>query len=128
MPQPKKTGANLLAEARQLLQDEFDDPSLPDDTNHTYRYPTSDLVALANNALGEAERLRPDLFLGQFGSVNETLTTANTTTWKFPIEMTYWQPVVNFIAGMAQARDDEFAQTSRAGVLLSMFATALKGT
>lgn len=127
MPQASKTGADLITEARTLLQDQFDDPSLVDDTTFTYRYATSELVALVNSGLGTAERLRPDLFLGQYGSVNDALTTSNLSTWKFPIPMTYWQPVVNYVAGMAQARDDEFAQESRAAALMGLFDRALLG-
>lgn len=127
MPQAAKTGTALLNEARVLLQDEFDDPSLPDDSTHTYRYETSSLVDLINNALGEAERLRPDLFLGTFASTSTALTTGTVDTWTFPIPMTFWQPTVNYVVGMAQARDDEFSKDSRAGSMISMFYVALTG-
>lgn len=125
MPQAAATGTKLLENVRALLQDEFDDPSLPNDSTFDYRYETASLVDIVNNAMGEAERLRPDLFLGTFTATSAALTSGTLASWTLPIPMTYFQPVVNYVAGMAQARDDEFSPESRAGVLLATFYSAL---
>lgn len=103
-----ETVADYVALSRVLLQDTVDSP---------YRYADTELVTALSVALGEAKRLRPDLFLG--------LTTLPTYTANddtvVPVDETYRMPFVYYMCGHVQLRDDEEVQDQRAAAFLSMF-------
>jgi hypothetical protein len=106
-----ETVNQYVAYARTLLQDTYDAP---------YRYSDSDLVLALSLAMQEAKKLRPDLF------INKTLQTftANDATVVVMDEM-YRVPLVFYMCGTAQLRDDENVQDQRAAAFLALFNTKL---
>jgi len=107
-----KTVADLISEARSLLQD----------TDTPYRYSDSDLIAYLNTAMPEARRKRPDLFVTYWGGDSPSFTVADiTAATDFPLDEMYYMPFVYFVVGMAELRDDEFAVDNRAVSLLNAF-------
>ena len=107
------TVADYVAYARVLLQDQVNSP---------YRYPDVDLLSALNAAFPEAKKLRPDLFLA--GTI-PSFTAVDTTP--VPWDPMYSLPLIYFMCGQAQLRDDEATQDQRAAAFLGMFATKLVG-
>lgn len=81
-----------------------------------------------NSALLELRRLRPDAFLGGFEdpipmlSINDDLTAVT-----FPVDEQFFTPVVFFITGMAELRDDEFTVDGRAVTVMQQFTAKVTG-
>ena len=105
------TVADYINYARVLLQDQVNSP---------YRYPDADLLMGLNMAFPEAKKLRPDLFL-----TNSLPTFAAVDTTPVPWDPMYRLPIIYFICGQAQVRDDEGLQDQRAAAFLGLFATKL---
>lgn len=113
-----KTVADAVTEARAILQDN-DTP---------YRYSDADLVAYLNDGLLETRKIRPDLFRTYWGTGDafpEFTSQDITDATDFPIDDMFFTPVVYFIAGTAELRDDEFTVDARAATLLNQFNTKL---
>ena len=108
-----RTVADVFAQARGLLQDR----RVP------YRYPDADLLACLNEAISETQRLRPDLFVGRAAAGTPLLTTTDT----LPIHDMFFSPLVSFVAGRIELRDDTFTNDGRASSLVTMFYGALRG-
>jgi hypothetical protein len=109
------TVQDYLDESRRLLLDQ---------NSAAYRYPTVDLVDALNLALMEMRRLRPDLFLRDF-TVPAYSSTALTAT--VDVNIMYRMPVVYYIIGHSQLRDDEPTVDQRAGTFLIKFTQQLTG-
>jgi hypothetical protein len=109
------TVANYISAARTLLQDNVDAP---------YRYSSADIVEGLNLALMEARRLRPDLFL-----VNPTVPQYEATaeTAQVAMDQQYRLPVLYYIVGHSQLRDEEDTQDNRAVLFTTQFAQKLLG-
>lgn len=77
---------------------------------------TSDpsLVGFATDALNAIRNIRPDLFLGQWGSITAT---ADGT---LPVDDQFFRPVVNFMIGMAELVDDEHVVDARAELMAKL--------
>ena len=90
------TMQSLLDEARKSLNDDS-----------KTRYPDSDLLLDANNAVSVAFSIRPDLRYGSYPGTFADLGTAST----FPLPLEYRPAVVAYIVGKAQEVDDEFVNT-----------------
>ena len=101
--------------ARILLQDQ----------TAPLRFADSDLALALSIALKEAQRLRPDLFLGTASSALQTFTTLDNTA--VTIDGRYAMALVYYMAGWTQMRDDEYTQDSRAAVFIQKFAQILTG-
>jgi len=112
----KKTIGDCVSEARVILQD----------TVTPYRYSDDELLSYFNNALYELKRLRPDLYIGSFGSDLLIYTTSDLST-EVPFASIAFQPVLLYMAGFAELRDDEFTVDQRAGTLLRAFTGQLTG-
>lgn len=104
--------SDVLSQARTLLQDKVT----------PYRYSDDSLIAAINESMFEARRIRPDLFVG---SLRTALTRVSASADTLPLEDQYFSPVVNYVVGRAEMRDDEFATDKRAALLHSAFYTAL---
>ena len=111
-----RTANDAIVETRLILQD----------TVTPYRYPTGDLIRYLNNGLYALKRLRPDAFLSyynrdlpQFVDAPESLDT------KLPFATIFFEPIVMYMSGFAEMRDDEFTVDQRAGILLHSFAAQL---
>lgn len=110
------TISDTITQTRQIIQDEAGD-----------RHSDDKLVGYLNNALADARRLRPDLFLPDLaGGTTPFYTAADLVADpNFPIEDIYFTAVVEYMAGFVGMGDDEFAQDNRAATLLNRFAQKL---
>jgi len=105
------TVADYVRMTRTLLQDTVDSP---------YRYTDAELVAALSVGMGEAKRLRPDLFL------NQTLPTYTTNDGTaVPFDEMYRIVLVYYMCGHAQLRDDEEVQDQRAAAFMTLFNSKL---
>ncbi len=107
------TVEKLIASARILLQD----------TVEPYRYPDTQFISVLNDAVLEARRLRPDLFLsGDTTTVPVEYTAAGNA---FNIELMFRTAFTYYMAGKVQLVDDETTQDTRATVFLNKFVAQL---
>lgn len=104
-----------IARAREILQD-----------LDRQRYPDQTLLDALNIAITSMMRVRPDIvslqgdipgFPYDTGSLDGSVL--------FPVSQQFIEPVVVFVAGWAELRDDEFAVDNRANVLITRFASQL---
>lgn len=114
-----KTYANLLTEARELLQD----------TEAPYRYSDELLVNKLNRGLQSVARIRPDAFWDTFATTDivvpeVTVAGLNAT---FPLHMQFYSPLVAFVVAWAEVLDDEFTSDGRAAMLIASFKSELLG-
>lgn len=109
-----KTATQLLADVRVLLQDN-DEP---------YRYKTDELIDHLNSGIYELKRLRPDVYLSTLNTDLFQYSDATLDT-NLPFGDIYYQPMVLFVTGYAELRDDEFTVDGRAGLFLQSFAGQL---
>lgn len=107
------TVAEYISLARTLLMDESDSP---------HRYSDASLVLALNLAIMETKKIRPDLLIGKtipnFTAVNSD-----------PVDMDvmYRIPLVYYIIGHAQMRDEEGNQDQRAAGFLGLFRSQMGG-
>lgn len=121
-----KTYQDVLTEARVLVQDA--DATKYRDTDVT-------VIAMANRGLQEIARLRPEAFdtlytdaaIASGGSLNVPEITVGTLGTTFPIDMMFFLPLVYFVAGSMDLKEDEFTADGRVSVLMSQFRTMLTG-
>jgi hypothetical protein len=100
------TFTNLTDSARVLLNDV-----------DKVRYSDVQLLEYANEAIAEAKRIRPDLFLGSFTVALPTYTGGQTV----PVGSEYLQYLKDFVVSRAEFRDDEFTVDGRAATFLQKF-------
>lgn len=110
-----QTVGDYLTESRRLLQDQVE----------PFRYPDDDLVDALNIGLLEARRLRPDLFLPLFDVPWFDPTGTIDKTAQVTLDPMYRGPLVFYITGRAQLRDDEPTVDTRAAGLLQKFTAQL---
>lgn len=113
-----RTILDAVTQARELVQDVDAD-----------RHTDVKVVGYLNNAISDARRLRPDLFLPDYLTNPQVLYTAGdlASPPDFPIDEGYFTAVVEYIAGFIGLGDDEFANDTRAAALLNRFAQKLVG-
>lgn len=124
------TYQDLLAEAREILQDTDTDPTLQ-------RYPDQTLLNIFNRGLQELYRLRPDAFYDFYDDTTSdfdvpfVVITAQTggVLWTVPFElpMMFYDPLVNWVIGTTEAIDDEFSDDSRSTAFRSFFKQQVVG-
>ncbi len=107
------TVADYVSLARTLLQDEVDSP---------YRYTDAQLVLALNLAFMETKKLRPDLLLDK---TLPNFTAANTDA--VDMDAMYRMPLVYYMCGHAQMRDEEGVQDQRAAAFISLFRGQMGG-
>ena len=116
-----RTVSDLISRVRQVLQDE---------DQNGYRYPTANVVGYLNDAVLEARRLRPDLFIGKYRKDLPQVSTNPSTDYStvfLPLPDTYFTAAVGFVAGSLEFRDDEFAVDGRAVYLRDSLSKILMG-
>lgn len=91
-----------------------------------YRYETNDLAGYVSEALSEARRVRPDLFLDTLRDPLPVYTEADTAV-AIPMPDSYFSQVVNYVVGRTDLREDAFAQDGRAITLIQAFGVSLMG-
>ncbi len=107
--------SNVFSLSRDLLND----------SRPPVRWSDAFLVGFLNQALLETKRLRSDLFISSAGVVIEYTDADAALT--FPIDDTYLMPIVEFVVGMVELSDDEYATDGKAVAMLTVFARALSG-
>jgi len=107
------TVANFITTARVLLQDTAGD-----------RYSDAELVIALSLSMLEARKLRPDLFIGRFDDIPSY--TVNDST-AVEIDDQYRVPLLYYIVGHAQMRDEEDTQDARAAAFLGKFTSQMLG-
>lgn len=107
-----RTVESLISEARFHLQD----------TVEPYRYDAASLLLFLNSGIREAKSKRPDFF---YDTVFDDLDDVSTGTLGLDSQLEL--PLVYFVVGSAQLRDDEFAEDSRAIGMLNVFRSTLNG-
>jgi hypothetical protein len=108
---------DLLDQVRTLLQD-------TDNTSGQYRYSTDSLVTNLNQCMLDLFRMRPDLFLEQ-GFQQPWFSVAGLDV-PLGIEEQYVPPLVWYVTGLTQARDDETTQDARAAAFMTTFKQAIQ--
>lgn len=111
-----RTVGQVVTAARAIVQDSV----VP------YRYSDTDLAGYVSEALTEARRVRPDLFLGSLRAAVPLYTSADLAT-ALPLPDSYFSQVVNYVAGRVDLREDQFAQDGRAMTLIASFGVSLTG-
>lgn len=111
-----RTVENVILAARAIIQDE----------RAPYRVSNDNLAGYVSEALSEARRLRPDLFLTTLRDPVPLYTAENLAT-VIPLPDMIYPQVVNYVAGRTDLREDTFAQDGRAITLLQAFGLALAG-
>ena len=115
-----RTLTSLLGAVRDILQD-----TKPDLLNE-YRYSDAQLLEYLNSGYSELQRIRPDAWLAYVGQPLPYVdSNAAIPTDPLPVDDIYFQPLVYWIAGNAELRDDTFTVDGRAATLLSMFTAGL---
>lgn len=105
--------AEIIDAVRDVLQDrDVDD----------LRYPTDSLVRGLNLAIQQTRMLRPDYFIGTFAAQIPRITDASEN---LPLPDELLGPFVQYVAGWAEMRDDEFTTDGRAALLLRSFSEQL---
>jgi len=111
------TYGQLLTQARTIMQDQ----SLP------YRYADSELYFALTEAMGDARRLRPDLFLTVGLDAAPVFITAALATSPFPLGWQFVPAFIDYIIGRAESRDDTYTDDSRAVTFLNRFVARMTG-
>lgn len=111
-----RTVGQVIASARGTLQDE----RVP------YRVSDNTLAGYVSEAITEARRVRPDLFLASLRDDIPLYTSADSLT-EVPLPDSYFSQLVNYVAGRCDLREDAFAQDGRAVTLIQAFAISLTG-
>jgi hypothetical protein len=79
-----------------------------------------------STAVGEARRIRPDLFIATLRD-DVPVYTSTAMDAQVPMPDMFFLPVVNFVAGRAELRDDQFTTDGRAVTLIQLFAAGIGG-
>jgi hypothetical protein len=129
------TYQNLLAQAREILQDVNTDPTLQ-------RYSDQTLLDILNRGLQELYRIRPDAFYDFFDITTSDFDVpfimiptvpppvpplppvpppALSWTVTFGLPMMFFDPLVNWTIGTVEAIDDEFSDDSRSTAFRNFF-------
>lgn len=91
-----------------------------------FRYADARLYAYVSDALAEARRLRPDMFLGSgLLRIGLPVYAPTDSAAPFPIDERYYMSVVSYVVGMALARDSELKADSPAAVYMGVFTSGL---
>lgn len=120
-----RTIAEAVLQIRQVVQDSREG---------SYRHDDDKIISYFNNAVADARRLRPDLFLvpsitpiqGSLWAQIPTFTADDISAGTvIPIPDMYFSPLVDYVAGTLGMEDDEFAVDGRAVALLNRFTQKL---
>lgn len=108
------TVQDYLEDARILLLDEVE----------PYRYSSRSLVRALNNGILEGRNIRPEIFKSYFRTTLPSYSETNLTA-SVDIPPQCRMAFLYYMCGMAQLRDDESTQDSRAALFLSKFRSQL---
>lgn len=111
-----RTVENVIRAARVIIQDE----------RSPFRVSDDQMAMYVTEAVSEARRLRPDLFLATLRDSIPLYTAANMATI-IPLPDMLFPQMVNYVAGRTDLREDTFSQDGRAILLMQAFGVALVG-
>lgn len=111
-----RTVGQVVEAARALVQD----------ATPPFRFSTRDLAGYVSEAVTEARRVRPDLFIATLRAAIPVYTEADVNT-AIPMPDSYFSQVVNYVVGRTDLREDAFAQDGRAITLIQAFGVSLTG-
>jgi hypothetical protein len=97
----------VIEHARDVLQDLDGD-----------RYSDVSLIRCLSQGVQEVRRLRPDFFIGRYYEVSDGPISMEEY---INLPLFLFSPLMNYVVGMAEMRDDEFTTDSRAVTMLTMF-------
>ena len=103
------TIGQIITEVRKILQDTG---------TLDVRNPDEELYNAFNVVMTELRRMRPDAFHGQTTFTRYTKDDAATA---LPVEDQFVMPMVSFIVGYTELKNDQFTNDDRAGILLQKF-------
>lgn len=112
--------SRTLAQVVEVVRGIVQDSATP------FRYSTTSILTAISEAVAEARRIRPDLFVENLLDDSPWYTESNLND-PLPLPTMYFPAVVNFVAGRTQLRDEQFSSDGRAVMLISSFGTALTG-
>lgn len=101
-------------------QDIVDLARLPLNDGDKTRYPDAMLLAFACHGLLQVLKRRPDVFIGQFGALQEVEANAMLAD-TFPLPPEYAQLVADYATARAEMVDDEHSNSGRANSFLQLF-------
>ena len=104
----------MFTEARRLLSD--DDKT---------RYTDADLVAAFNDALLQIRAKRPDAFVRVGLRVPVPQFTVGEISKTFPLDQIFYPPVLFYVVGRSEIREDTFGNDARATALTTKFTAQL---
>lgn len=81
------------------------------------RYSDNTLLSYTNAAIHELVKHRPDLFIGQYGSLPTGQANLEDVC---PIDAGYAMTLANYVTGRALMIDDEHTNTGKAGVFMQL--------
>lgn len=122
-----RTYANLITEARQLVNDAVE-PLRDEDSVY---------ITHVNRGLHEMSRIRPDALFDRFAgnALNVPVLIESgapdydenevTLGAEFQPEMQFYGPLLAYIVGMIEIKEDEFSEDSRAVAMITAFRNAL---
>lgn len=122
-----KTYQDIIDEARVLLNDT--DAATP-------RYSDAVLLAILNRAMNSLGRIRPEAFWNTFSAndlnIPEVVVSGagagkDNLSDTFPLEIQFFNPLVEYVTGMAEIVDDEYSEDGRAALLLTNFKQSVIG-
>ncbi|MFN7883698.1 MAG: hypothetical protein ACK5PF_11890 [bacterium] len=111
-----RTVGQVILAARAIIQDE----------RAPFRVSNDSMALYVTEALSEARRLRPDLFLTTLRDPIP-LYTAVDLALTVPLPDMAFPQVVNYVAGRTDLREDTFSQDGRALLLMQAFGVSLTG-
>jgi hypothetical protein len=113
--------------AERTLQDVFDIARelLKDEDSEEYRYTDVSLLRAFNTAITMVVDKRPDAMTVLRSGVPTY--TSDDLASPFPLPITFFNPVVFFVVGYAELRNDEFTDDSRAATFMGRFERDLVG-
>jgi|SRR5262245_21495990 len=108
---------DVVDQVRTLMQD-------VDNASGQYRYSTDSIITNLNSCMLDLFRLRPDLFL-EAKFVVPVFTVAQLDQ-PLGVEEQYIPPLIWYVTGLTQARDDETTQDARAAAFMATFKQAVQ--
>lgn len=82
------------------------------------RYPDAALLTFANQGILQIFKRRPDLFVGQFGSLPDGEKALDDA---FPLPADYVQTLADYVTARAEMTDDEHVSSGRAAAFAQLF-------
>jgi hypothetical protein len=82
------------------------------------RYTESERIGFVVDALNTIKNMRPDLFIGQFGTPIGTLTLVS----PIPLDEQFFRPVVDFVIARCETKDEEHVVSARVTLMATLSA------